>query len=176
MNVMINKQITLKPQDLLVALKIAVGKGREFTYGQLAGDLFMSTSEVYTSVKRAKVCGLLQKSEEQAVAYHALYEFLIHGVQYVFPSVNGMLTRGMVTGAAGPALASFFALEDGLPQVWPTPEGNSQGIALLPLYPSVPQACEVDSDLYSLLTLVDALRGGKAREREITKKLLKEHF
>jgi len=174
MPVMLGKQLTLKPQDLIVALKIAVNSDREFTYAQLATELFMSPSEVHTSVKRAKTCGLLVRTGAQAASLYAIHEFLTHGIQYVFPPVNGMLTRGILTGLAGPPLSEYFPLTDGLPQVWATPEGTSQGIALVPLYPSVPFACTVDSKLYSVLTLVDALRGGKAREREIATRLVKE--
>jgi len=171
---MLGKQITLKPQDLLVALKMAVNPGREFTYADLASELFISPSEVHTSVKRARTCGLLARTGERAASPYAIYEFLKHGIQYVFPPVNGMLTRGIPTGVAGPPLSEHFSLSDGLPQVWATPEGTSQGIALVPLYPSVPFACTVDFKLYSVLTLVDALRGGKAREREIAARLVKE--
>jgi hypothetical protein len=173
---MVSKQPTLKPQDLLVTLKIAVNPHREFTYADLASELFMSLSEVHTSMKRARTCGLMLRTGEQAAAQYALDEFLAHGVQYVFPPVNGMLTRGIPTALAGPPLSKYFSSADGLPQVWPSPEGTSQGISLLPLYPSVPSACTVDSKLYSILTLVDALRGGKAREREIAAKLMRDYL
>ncbi len=173
---MSNKQLTLKPQDLVVALKIAVHPEQEFTYANLASQLFMSPSEVHTCVKRAQACGLLVRSKEHAASKYALNEFLAHGIQYVFPHMNGMLTRGIPTGLAGPPLSAYFPLADGLPQVWPTPDGISQGIALLPLYPSVPLACASDLELYGVLTLVDALRGGKAREREIAMKLVKEYL
>lgn len=173
---MLSKQPTLKPQDLLVTLKIAVNSDREFTYADLASELFMSSSEVHTSVKRARSCGLLVRTGENAVAQYSLNEFLTHGVQYVFPPVHGMLTRGIPTSIAGPPLSVYFSSADGLPQVWPTPDGTSQGIALLPLYPSVPSASTADFKLYSVLTLVDALRSGKAREREIAAKLVKDYL
>ena len=43
----------LKPQDLLVLLKVAASPHRRWTYAALAVDLAMSTSQVHASVKRA---------------------------------------------------------------------------------------------------------------------------
>jgi len=37
----------------------------------------------------------------------------------------------------------------------------------LPLYPSVPEAANKDEKLYELLALADALRVGRAREKEL---------
>jgi hypothetical protein len=54
-----------------------------------------------------------------------------------------------------------------LPPVWPYAEGPLRGIAFSPLYKNVPQAALRDSKLYELLALVDAIREGRAREREI---------
>ena len=53
------------------------------------------------------------------------------------------------------------------PPVWPYSEGSARGIALHPLYPTVPRAAERDSRLYDALALFDAIRIGRAREREI---------
>jgi hypothetical protein len=39
--------------------------------------------------------------------------------------------------------------------------------AIPPLYGSVPHACKVDPKLYELIVLVDAIRDGRARERQI---------
>jgi hypothetical protein len=53
------------------------------------------------------------------------------------------------------------------PPVWPDPEGNVRGQAFSPLYKSVPKAARQDRQLYELLVLADAIRGGLQREREI---------
>lgn len=54
-----------------------------------------------------------------------------------------------------------------LPPVWPWPEGNTRGVGLEPLYRKVPPAALRDLELYELLPLVDAIRDGRARERQI---------
>lgn len=53
--------------------------------------------------------------------------------------------------------------------VWPYGEGNERGLALKPLYSSVPESIAKHSDplFYDLLTLIDAIRSGPARERQI---------
>jgi hypothetical protein len=51
--------------------------------------------------------------------------------------------------------------------VWPDPEGEVRGESFSPLYKSVPRAARADHRLYELLVLVDAIRGGRSREREI---------
>ena len=57
-----------------------------------------------------------------------------------------------------------------LPPVWPWPEGDTRGIGFEPSYAKVPQAALRDRDLYELLALVDAIRDGRARERNIAER------
>ena len=67
--------------------------------------------------------------------------------------------------------------------VWPAADGDVRGQAIEPLYASAPNAARKDSELYQMLALVDALRVGRARERnmaaeELSKRLhagQKEH-
>ena len=54
--------------------------------------------------------------------------------------------------------------------------GKVQGIAFRPLYPSVPDAVRLDSRLYELLALIDAIRGGRSRERTVAIKEIKLRF
>lgn len=56
--------------------------------------------------------------------------------------------------------------------VWPDAEGMLQGAAVKPLYPSVPHAARNEPRLYDLLALVDAIRIGRARERNWAEKEL----
>ena len=54
--------------------------------------------------------------------------------------------------------------------MWPDAGGEVRGPSLYPLYPTVPAACRVDDDLYRVLSALDALRGGAAREREVAQR------
>ena len=49
-------------------------------------------------------------------------------------------------------------------------------MALKPLYKSVPMAAKKDATLYEYLVLVDAIRGGRARERKAASKILQERL
>lgn len=65
--------------------------------------------------------------------------------------------------------------EDPIP-VWPYAEGDQRGLALEPLYRSVPQSLAEYPDVifYELLVLIDAIRSARVRERNIAIKLLRE--
>ena len=82
----------------------------------------------------------------------------------------------MPTAYAGPPLKGLINQPDEPPPVWPDPEGKVRGIALFPLYPTVPQAARSDVELYENLALFDALRSGAARERELAKELLSQRL
>jgi hypothetical protein len=105
-----------------------------------------------------------------------LEEFLIHGLRYVFPPVLDGLTRGMATAHAGPALANKFTASADPPPVWPDPDGKIRGQSFSPLCKSAPQAARADEALYELLTLVDAIRGGRARERNLSIKEIRKRL
>lgn len=169
------KQPTLKPQDLLVVLKLAIDRYAPRSYAALAEALAMSASEVHAAVARAIGCHLVEREGGELVVNRAaLQDFVVHGLRFVFPAVTGPVTRGMPTGAAAPILRGRFGEVDALPMVWPDPEGEVRGVSLLPLYPTVPQASRNDPRLHDALALVDALRAGAAREREMARELFKE--
>jgi len=158
----------LKPQDVVILLKlIAIGKA-PWSYGPLAVSLWMSPSEVHAGVKRTIAARLASKRKDRAIPNaRNLEEFIIHGLPYVFVPELGEVTRGMPTSYAGPPLSSLFDASDDLPPVWPDKSGEVKGQAFSPLYKSVPQAAREDDTLYALLTLVDAIRGGRAREKSM---------
>ena len=162
-----SKQNALKPQDLLVALKIAANPSRAFTYAQLSSELGISVSEVHAACSRAETSRLLTRQDGRHVAIgSALLEFLLHGMKYSFPAIIGPTTRGMPTAVGASPLKELFMSSDEAPPVWPNLEEKSRGPSLEPLYPTATQSAKVDHRLYELLALADALRYGSARERE----------
>ena len=168
----------LKPQDILVLLKLVVVKRKDWTYNQLALELSLSPSEVHTAVKRAIESGLALRRDKQITPnLRNLEEFLCHGIRYVFVVERSTMTRGMPTAHAAPPLDKVF-VADGEPiPVWPDAEGTARGLGFSPLHKAAPAAAKTDVKLYELLVLVDAIRAGRARERnfaigELKKKLL----
>lgn len=158
---------------MFLVLKQAAEGESVKTYPQLALDLGLSASEVHGATKRAIHAGLLDARRQ--VRRAALLEFLVHGASYVFPPSRLGVTRGMPTSAAAPPLADAFGPTE-LPLVWPHPEGNARGEGLEPLYRSAPEAARRDPKLYEWLVLVDALRAGRARERQLAIKELQRRL
>src|SRR5437016_5938363 len=165
--------MVLKPQDVVVALKLSEFDGKRPPLAQLAEELSMSVSEVHAAVKRAQKAHLVHGPElGERPNLKALEEFLIYGLKYVFPAQHGAMTRGMPTSYAAEPLKRYIKAGDEPLPVWPNSNGPIRGTAFEPLYSSVPEAAKRDSYLYELLTLVDAIRDGRARERKIAEREL----
>lgn len=167
----------LKPQDVCLLLKIVARGPEPWSYSQLAWELAMSASEVHAGMKRAADAGLLRLDGSWGVPdAQGLDELLVHGVRYVWSPVRGSLVQGMPTGAAAPPLSGMLPASDDPPSVWPDPDGAVRGIAFEPLYKSVPMAARRDPALYELLVLVDAIRGGPERAREVAVRQLRRRL
>ncbi len=167
----------LKPLDLLVLLKLSLENGERPPYLRLANELYIYPSEVYASIKRARASHLVHSLEQgDRLNRSGLLEFLLHGVRYVFPAETGSPTRGVPTSYAASPLNQAIVDSGDLPPVWPYAEGKVRGYSFKPLHKHVPQAALADARLYELLALVDALRDGRARERELAGKELKRRL
>ena len=167
----------LKPQDVVILLKlVAIGK-EDWSFSTLSTALYMSPSEVHAGIHRSMAAKLALKTTDRVKpAIRSLEEFLIHGLRYVFVPDRGEITRGMPTLHAGPPLSQMFVSSNDPPPVWPDPEGNVRGQSFSPLYKSVPKAASKDRQLYELLVLTDAIRGGRSREREIAVKEIQKRL
>ena len=176
----------LKPQDIVILLKILANKHpAPLLQKDLATYLCMSASEIHEGIKRLELSGLLgpvyRKSKDLSKIIRmpiksACEECLIYGVKYFFPVKLGSYTRGIPTSYAAPLFEKHLLLGDDPIPVWPYAEGKHRGLVLEPLYRSVPQAITKHPDqlFYELLVLIDTIRTGRARERNIAIKLLRE--
>lgn len=171
------KQQTLKPQDLVVALKVATNDRRDLTLTALGEELSMVVSAVHGSISRCEQARLLSRAAGRITPMkQALLEFTIHGARYSFPAMQGTVTRGMATSLSGPSLREHFDQSKAMPLVWPDPVGDSYGPSLIPLHHTVPEASRLDPVLFDVLSLLDAIRAGAAREREMAAALLTERL
>lgn len=174
-----NEQVTLKPQDLVLLLKLIANRRRgPFTFRQIAAELCWSSSTVHAAMGRLRLSRLVRDDQVDPsnVDLYATREFVLHGAKYCFPPSFGSVSRGVPTGYAAPPLRSHITQSSDNPPVWPTPDGVARGLTLIPLHPSVPDASRVDEQLYELLTLFDALRAGAARERELAAQLIQRRL
>ncbi|MDF1572934.1 MAG: hypothetical protein P1P82_15100 [Bacteroidales bacterium] len=153
----------MRPQDVLVLLKIINRKDKPWSQLTLADELFISQSEISASIARSKYADLLHADGKSVMAL-AFMEFLQFGIRYVFPVKPGPMVRGVPTSHSAAPLKEMVTSEEAY--VWPSAKGQARGHSIIPLYPSVVDAVKLDTRLYEMLALVDALRVGKAREKE----------
>ncbi|NJM77812.1 MAG: hypothetical protein HC852_21090 [Acaryochloridaceae cyanobacterium RU_4_10] len=165
----------LKPQDVVILLKVHVFKKSTWTYEELANSLGMSASEVHAGLKRCVTSGLYGASSKQ-IRPQAVLEFLIHGLKYVFPAQPGVLGRGIPTAHCAEPLKSLLSSSAESAYVWADPSGTVRGQTIAPLYKSVPVAVKKDPALYELLSLLDAIRLGRVREQRLAVELLEQRL
>ena len=96
----------------------------------------------------------------------ALQQILVHGIQYVFPSEAGRVGRGIPTYISASPIKEQISNSSEC-YVWHDVKGSARGQQIQPLYNTIPQAVKEDNELYQLLVIVDTLRMGRVREREI---------
>lgn len=166
--------MVLKPQDVLVMLKLVALRAEPWSYAWLGVNLDMSVSQLHSAIKRSLSAKLaVKQSDSIRPNIRNLEEFLVHGLRYVFIPEKGELVRGMPTAYAASPLKEVIVQSSEPPPVWPDAEGKVRGMAFSPIYKLAPKAAKADQKLYELLVLVDAIRDGRAREIDIAVKELK---
>ena len=172
--------MAIKPQDIVVLAKLIARKGgKDWSQNGIAVELCLSPSQINSSLKRLVFAGLMtpykQPGKPEPII-QACSEFFTHGMKYIFPAKLGRLARGVPTSYSGPSLKrQIVAGKDPVP-VWPYGKGEVRGVALMPLYPSVPESITQYPDplFYDILTLLDAIRSGRAREKQLAIQCLSE--
>lgn len=169
----------LKPQDVLVLLKLILWRDRQWRQNELAAELGLSGAEIVHSLERLQRSQLVDHSKKAPHRMAAL-EFLSFGLKYVFPAEIGRIVWGMPTAHSALPLSKKLVSDELNQYVWSSEEGSAQGMMLEPLYPSVPKAAKKDQALYELLVLIDSLRVGRPREQkmaieELRKRILPGH-
>jgi len=154
----------MRPQDIVILLKIAAIGDTSWYVKDLAAQLGISQSEVSESLHRSMLAGFVAE-DKRSIMRQALMEFLEHGLVYVYPQQPGSVARGMPTAHSAPPLKGLIRSDDHY--VWAWAQGKERGQRIEPLHPSVPSACSRDSRLHELLSLADVLRVGRAREKQL---------
>ena len=161
----------MRPQDIIILLKIISLNIPDFKLLDLSQSLGISLSEVSDSISRSVYANLIAPDKKTPMR-NAIYEFLIHGLPYVFPARPGPLVIGIPTAHSAPPLSATFGAVE--PVVWPDPDGSVRGQEIPPFHPKQAYAAKLDIQLYEMLALIDALRIGKTREKKIAKEELKQ--
>lgn len=159
------KHNSMKPQDIVVLLKMIALKDESWTSARLAAELKISASEISGALERCRIAKLVDNTKRK-VNVLALEDFLVHGLKYVYPPQPGAIVRGVATSfSAEPIKSKIRQGSDSF--VWPYKYGCDRGQSVEPLYRTVPEACLEDNSLYELLVIADTLRMGRVRETEI---------
>ena len=130
----------------------------------LAHELGISSAEISHGFYRLEKAQLVSPKDRKPLRENAL-EFLLHGLKYVFPVKLEAVSRGIPTAHSAKPLSKKISSDKDDQYIWPYAEGEVRGHSIAPLYPSVPEACLKDQNLYELLALCDGVRIGRARER-----------
>ncbi|WP_430812486.1 MULTISPECIES: hypothetical protein [unclassified Carboxylicivirga] len=164
----------MRPQDIVVLLKISTIGNDEWLNKDLAYSLNISASEISEALNRCKVARLID-SKKRKVHKKSFLEFLIYGLKYVFPTEPGAIVRGIPTAhSASPIKEHINAGGDDY--VWPYANGKLRGQEIEPLYKHLPDVVKCDQQLYELLVIIDTIRVGRAREVSIGIKELKKRI
>jgi biotin operon repressor len=165
-------QPSMSPLDIVVLVKLAIADS-PLSQISLAKALSLSQSEISKSIARSRYAGLIFGKDNQ-VMRQGLLDFIQYGIRYAFPQQPGPVVRGIPTAHSAAPLAAHIHSDE--PYVWPSAFGQVRGHSIAPLYPKVVEAVSKDPMLHEVLALIDALRVGRARERNIAVEELKKRI
>jgi hypothetical protein len=158
----------LRPGDIAVLLRLA--KADPYApISELAAGVALTAAQVYQALKRAEAGFLVQLGSQRGRApqkkvlnRRPLLSLLQHAVRHVYPARLG----GETVGVASFSAFAPTVFEPGLQPVWPYGNGGDRGLEIEPLYRQAPRAALADPEFHRALAAVDALRVGRARERQ----------
>ena len=155
----------MRPQDIVVLLKIISLRDNNWLNIQIANTTGISPSEVSEALNRCRIAKLLD-SKKRKVNINSFTEFLVYGLKYVFPTEPGAVVKGIPTAHSASPIKEHISSDTDV-YVWAYAKGTHRGQAIEPLYKTLPQIAQDDQLFYELLTIVDTIRVGRAREIQI---------
>ena len=159
----------MRPQDIVVLLKIISINDQNWQNKDLASSLYISPSEISEALNRNHIAGLLD-FKKRRVNRQSLVEFIKHGLRYVFPQKPEAMVNGIPTAHSHPFMKRFF--DSDTMYVWADSSASSRGLSIEPLYANQVKAVREDEKLYKLLALIDVIRVGRTRETKIAEEEL----
>ncbi len=164
----------MRPQDIVVLLKIVASDDKEWRNIDIAHDIKISPSEVSEALNRCRIAGLID-SKKRKVNTNSFYEFVTYGLKYVFPAEPGAVVKGVPTAHSATPLKEYISAGSDI-YVWPYAKGTQRGQAIETLYKTLPQVVKEGDLFYELLAIVDTLRVGRVREIKIAMEELKSRL
>lgn len=167
--------LQLKPQDIVVAVKLLVlpYTNSKWSFHTLGKSLGMGHNQAHLAYKRLVMCDLVTNEFRRPIKKNLL-EFCVSGIRYVFPPKWLGKQNGIPTSISGPRLKEKILSDENI--VWPAKRYKQAmpGQGLAPLHASVVIAATSDPKCYEILSVIEALRSGRARERTMATDSIKE--
>ncbi|MBX0290692.1 hypothetical protein K3G63_09600 [Hymenobacter sp. HSC-4F20] len=160
----------MRPQDVVLLLKISLLEKLNWQGKALAAALGLSPAEVSDALRRCQFARLLHP-EHRTINRPRLLRFLVHGLPCVFPVELGPHQQGLPI-----LLPKQGGLATPETYVWPTADGPAWGATIEPLYPGAVLAARQDPALHELLTLTEVLRLDNPVLRTSAKQQLQERL
>lgn len=155
----------MRPQDIAVLIKVILKANHPWQNKELAAELSLSPAEIFLSLNRSEASGLIDYTKSKTVYRQSLWEFIEHGLRYVFPATPGTMVNGIYTAHSHPFMKTKFPSD--MNYVWPDERGTARGLAIEPLYDEQVKAVQSDPKLYLAMALIDVLRIGRIREKTV---------
>lgn len=150
------------------------GSKPNWTVRSLARELRVPPASLHRSLARLGETPAYDATRGR-INVSATMELFEHALPFVAPASLGAPTRGVPTAwAVLPLSDAIGAVGD--PPVWPSSAGEVRGRAVQPLHPAAISLATSDPWMYEMLALVDGVRVGDARVREVAKELLRERL
>jgi DNA-binding transcriptional MocR family regulator len=157
----------VSPSDIYVLAGALAEADKEPTLRELARELQVDHTLVHRALKRAEEAGLYRSASKQ-INRAGFEELVTHGARFIAPVALGELTRGTPAAwAAKPISRRIRQHGDEPPPVWPSADGDVRGQALRPLHPAAVRASRDNPALADLLAIIDSLRAGDVRVRQV---------
>jgi len=157
----------MQPQDLLIALFLILEKKKTYQK-DIADRLKISRAAVSYSVNRLIKLNLLSQDKERIMA-QTILDFIKYAIHIVYPAQQGPRVKGILTGDI--TLLDNTILSDDK-YVWKSSLGHDIGQEISPLYRSAPEIAASEPALYKALQLIDIIRIGNSREKNLAFKKL----
>lgn len=153
----------MKAQDVVIAIKLVGASDPNWSYASLGSEIGLGHNQAHLACKRLVAASLMN---DKRVNKRNFVEFLVHGVKYVFPPVWDGEQHGIPTAISSPEMKKELRSQQRV--VWPTRKRKDpKGDGLRPLHKCVFTVIEKDQFAYQILSVLDSIRVGSAREREI---------
>ena len=170
----------LKGQDIAILIKLLLKQQakEKVEFKNIAYELYISQSEVTKSIKRLEKSRLLTRYSDDSIELHKheLMELFVYGVKYLFSADVNIATRGMAAAYSSSHFKKIILSEE--TYVWPYINGNTKGLALTPIYKTLPNALDrtPDENFYAIISALDLIRLGGKRENKIAKEILENYI